>query len=121
MPLYEYKCDKCGLQFELIRKLADPPVTTCLKCGGSVRKLMSAPAIRFKGSGWYVTDYAKKDSAGSKPAPAKGSQDKAASGTSTGGDSGKATSKTSTQSTKSNSASSGASSAEKASSKKPSR
>ena len=82
---------------------------------------MSSSAIRFKGSGWYVTDYAKKDSAGAKPAPAKGPQDKAASGTSTGGDSGKPTSKTSTQSTKSNSASSGASSAEKASSKKPSR
>ena len=121
MPLYEYKCDKCGLQFELIRKLADPPVTTCSKCGGSVRKLMSSAAIRFKGTGWYVTDYAKKDSEGAKPAPAKGSQDKAASGTSTGGDSGKPTSKTSTQSTKSNSASSEASSAEKASSKNPSR
>ena len=120
MPLYEYKCDKCGLQFELIRKLADPPVTTCSKCGGSVRKLMSSPAIRFKGSGWYVTDYAKKGSAGSEPAPAKGSQDKAASGTSPGGDS-KAPSKKSTQSNKANSASSEASSAESASSRKHSR
>ena len=61
MPLYEYECDACGERFELIRKFSDPPVETCAKCGkGPVRRLISSPAIQFKGSGWYITDYAKK-------------------------------------------------------------
>jgi len=60
MPLYEYVCDACGKHFELIRKFSDPPVETCFSCGGPVRKLLSSPAIQFKGSGWYVTDYARK-------------------------------------------------------------
>jgi putative FmdB family regulatory protein len=62
MPLYEYECEACGHRFEQIRKFSDPPVDTCPKCGGHVRKLMSSPAIQFKGTGWYITDYAKKDS-----------------------------------------------------------
>ena len=61
MPLYEYRCNACGDQFELIRRFSDPPLEACPACGGSVRKLLSSPAIQFKGSGWYVTDYAKKD------------------------------------------------------------
>ena len=61
MPLYEYQCDKCG-RFELIRKFSDKPVTTCPTCGRKVNKLASAPAIQFKGTGWYVTDYARKSS-----------------------------------------------------------
>ena len=61
MPLYEYQCDACGARFELIRKFSDPPLTTCPKCGAeSVRKLVSSPAFQFKGSGWYITDYARK-------------------------------------------------------------
>ena len=64
MPLYEYECDECGRRFELIRKFSDPPVTNCTTCNGSVRKLFSSPAIQFKGTGWYVTDYARKPSAG---------------------------------------------------------
>ena len=60
MPLYEYACDACGKHFELIRKFSDPPVETCFSCGGPVRKLLSSPAIQFKGTGWYVTDYARK-------------------------------------------------------------
>ena len=64
MPLYEYQCDACGRRFELIRKFSDPPVTNCPTCDGSVRKLLSSPAIQFKGSGWYITDYARKPSAG---------------------------------------------------------
>jgi putative FmdB family regulatory protein len=61
MPLYEYQCDSCGARFELIRKFSDPPLTTCPTCGkDGVRKLISSPAFQFKGSGWYVTDYAKK-------------------------------------------------------------
>src|SRR3954464_15211844 len=61
MPLYEYHCDACGHRFEKIQKFSDPLVDTCPKCGGTVHKLMSSPAIQFKGSGFYITDYAKKD------------------------------------------------------------
>jgi putative FmdB family regulatory protein len=61
MPLYEYVCEQCGHQFEQIRKFSDPPLEECPKCGGKLRKLMSSPAIQFKGTGWYITDYAKKD------------------------------------------------------------
>jgi putative FmdB family regulatory protein len=63
MPLYEYECEQCAHRFERIRRFSDPPLETCPKCGGPVRKLMSSPAIQFKGSGWYITDYARKDSA----------------------------------------------------------
>ena len=59
MPLYEYECLKCGQRFEEIQKFSDAPVTEHPDCGGAVRKLLSAPAIQFKGSGWYVTDYAR--------------------------------------------------------------
>jgi putative FmdB family regulatory protein len=62
MPLYEYECDSCGHRFEVIQKFSDAPVEKCPKCGSTVHKLMSSPAIQFKGSGWYITDYAKKDS-----------------------------------------------------------
>ncbi|HNV01804.1 MAG TPA: zinc ribbon domain-containing protein [Vicinamibacterales bacterium] len=61
MPLYEYECASCGERFERILRVADPPVDRCPLCGeGPVTKLVSAPAVHFKGSGWYVTDYAKK-------------------------------------------------------------
>jgi len=60
MPLYEYECDTCGHRFEVIQKFSDGPVTECPKCKGVVRKLFSSPAIQFKGSGFYITDYAKK-------------------------------------------------------------
>jgi putative FmdB family regulatory protein len=80
MPLYEYECSVCGRRFELIQRFADPPVETCTACGqGPVHKLLSAPAVHFKGTGWYVTDYAKKTGAsavrtdagpGETPAPA---------------------------------------------------
>jgi putative FmdB family regulatory protein len=59
VPLYEYECEPCGHRFERIQKFADPPIETCPKCGGRVHKLISSPAIQFKGTGWYVTDYAK--------------------------------------------------------------
>ena len=61
MPLYEYQCPKCG-RFEVIRKFSDPALKKCPTCGKAVQKLASAPAIQFKGAGWYVTDYAKKSS-----------------------------------------------------------
>jgi putative FmdB family regulatory protein len=59
MPLYEYKCDVCG-RFEKIVQFSDPPLAACPTCGGTVQKLFSSPAIQFKGSGFYITDYAKK-------------------------------------------------------------
>ncbi len=67
MPLYEYRCRKCGKHLEKIQKFSDPPVKTCENCGGRLERLLSAPAIQFKGSGWYVTDYARKSS--SSPTP----------------------------------------------------
>jgi putative FmdB family regulatory protein len=64
MPLYEYECSACGHRFELIQRFADPPAEKCVACGqGPVHKLLSAPAVHFKGTGWYVTDYAKKSGA----------------------------------------------------------
>jgi putative FmdB family regulatory protein len=74
MPLYEYQCKKCKHTFEKIQSFSDPPIKKCPQCGGSVEKLLSAPAVQFKGTGWYVTDYASKGKA--KPAadaPAAGS------------------------------------------------
>lgn len=69
MPLYEYQCEQCKAHFEKIQKFSDPPLTRCEKCGGKVERLLSSPAIQFKGGGWYITDYARKPSAeGSKPA-----------------------------------------------------
>jgi len=61
MPLYEYQCDACGHRFEHIQKFSDPLLTVCPKCDGVLHKLVSSPAFQFKGTGWYVTDYAKKD------------------------------------------------------------
>jgi putative FmdB family regulatory protein len=62
MPLYEYQCKKCHHRFERIQKFSDPHVKKCPDCGGPVEQVLSAPAVQFKGSGWYVTDYAKKSS-----------------------------------------------------------
>ena len=77
MPLYEYECEACGHRFEHIhQRFSDPPIEKCPSCGGKVRKLLSSPAIQFKGSGFYITDYARKDqssgpkSDGSGKAPA---------------------------------------------------
>jgi putative FmdB family regulatory protein len=61
MPIYEYECQKCKTQVEAFQKMSDKPLTKCSKCGGRLEKLTSASAIQFKGSGWYVTDYAGKD------------------------------------------------------------
>src|SRR5574342_851804 len=71
MPLYEYECDR-GHRFERIVKFSDPPIDVCPECGAAAHKLMSSPAIQFKGSGWYITDYARKgetkDAKETKPA-----------------------------------------------------
>jgi putative FmdB family regulatory protein len=63
VPLYEYECTKCQHRFERIQRFSDPPVSECPLCSGAVFQLLSAPAIQFKGSGWYVTDYAGKSPA----------------------------------------------------------
>ena len=61
MPIYEYQCNACGQRFEQIQKFADAPIDVCPMCGkATVQRLLSAPAFQFKGSGWYITDYAKK-------------------------------------------------------------
>jgi len=60
MPIYEYECLKNKHRFEVMQKFSDPPITTCTVCGEPVQKILSAPAIQFKGSGWYITDYARK-------------------------------------------------------------
>jgi putative FmdB family regulatory protein len=96
MPLYEYECDACGRRFELIRKFSESELDACTLCGkGPVRRLMSSPAIQFKGTGWYITDYSSKgkaatESAGSSKTETKKSETgssetsaKADSGTST--------------------------------------
>ena len=72
MPLYEYQCRKCGHRFEKIQKFSDRMVKKCPDCGGVVEQMISAPAVQFKGSGWYVTDYAKKSQA---PASEGGSKE----------------------------------------------
>lgn len=87
MPLYEYQCDACGHRFELIQKFSDPPAELCVSCGGSVRKLLSSPAIQFKGSGWYITDYARKGS-GSKSETGAASPSSAGSSSEASGGSG---------------------------------
>jgi putative FmdB family regulatory protein len=98
VPLYEYQCPKCG-RFELIRKFSDEPVTACPTCGSEVQKLASAPAFHLKGTGWYVTDYAKKPSGeGGKPADAKSGEGKGDTGTS--GESKSGESKSDTKSSK---------------------
>jgi putative FmdB family regulatory protein len=88
MPLYEYQCESCEHRFEKIQKFSDPAPEACPKCGAPVRKLMSSPAIQFKGTGWYITDYAKKSSTDA----GKGGSGRSDSG----GDKGDSSSKTDT-------------------------
>src|SRR5689334_12834721 len=80
MPLYDYHCKKCGDTFEVMQKFSDAPLTTHEACGGDLEKLLSAPAFQFKGTGWYVTDYAR---GGNSPAKTNGkSESKSDSGSS---------------------------------------
>lgn len=61
VPIYEYECERCEHRFEVMQKFSDRPLRKCEKCGGPVHKVLSAPGLLFKGSGWYVTDYANSD------------------------------------------------------------
>lgn len=85
MPIYEYQCLSCGKRTELLQRFEDPPPAACPHCGGEVKKMFSAPAVQFKGSGWYVTDYAGKkggSGSGSKPEKSEGSSDSSSSSSS---------------------------------------
>lgn len=86
MPLYEYACEKCGDRFEVMQKFSEAPLTMHEKCGGPVHRLISAPALQFKGSGWYITDYAK---GGTSSPGDNGSAAKTEKSSSTEGSSGK--------------------------------
>jgi putative FmdB family regulatory protein len=77
MPLYEYECGRCGNRSEVIQRVGDPPPEGCSECGGELKRLLSAPAFQFKGTGWYVTDYARKGTPSGDGAQGAGS-DKAA-------------------------------------------
>jgi putative FmdB family regulatory protein len=79
MPMYEYKCAKCGGVFELIQKFSDEPLHEHPGCGGAVEKLVSVSALQFKGSGWYVNDYGKNGSGGKEKAKAESSDGKKSS------------------------------------------
>jgi putative FmdB family regulatory protein len=74
MPIYEYQCRKCQHRFERIQKFSEPPVRKCPKCGGPVEQLLHAPAVQFKGAGWYVTDYASKGTSKSDGAAKSGEE-----------------------------------------------
>jgi len=74
MPLYEYRCEACQQRFEVIRKFSDPELEVCTLCGKSpVTRLLSSPAIQFKGSGWYITDYSQKGKSGNSDSEGKSS------------------------------------------------
>jgi putative FmdB family regulatory protein len=72
MPLREYQCKKCKHRFEKIEKFSDKPLKKCPECGGPLEEVISAPAVQFKGSGWYVTDYARKGSTGTASSSSEG-------------------------------------------------
>ena len=99
MPLYEYQCDRDG-RFEVIRKFSDPPLKKCPTCGRPVQRLPSAPAIQFKGTGWYVTDYAKKGSGESGSKAGKAKSEEAKSGESKSSESKSSEGKSETKSAK---------------------
>ena len=127
MPIYEYRCQECGKTSELLQRMSDPPMAACPLCGGPVKKLISSPAVQFKGSGWYVTDYgSKKNDSGASGGPKShggksnegGSSSEGGSkeggGKSEGGGESKSAEKSSSSSSSSESSSSGSSGDSKA-------
>lgn len=77
MPIYDYRCKQCGHRFEKIQGFSDPEIKECPTCGGEVEKMITAPSVQFKGSGWYATDYAKKSGGSSSGSDGGGSGEKA--------------------------------------------
>jgi putative FmdB family regulatory protein len=92
MPIYEYRCEECGELTERLQRFDDPPLESCPECGGPVKKLISAPAFQFKGTGWYVTDYAR--SAGEGGSEGSGDKEKGAGGAESGSSSSSSSSST---------------------------
>jgi putative FmdB family regulatory protein len=135
MPIYEYECEACGNRFELIQKFSDPLVEICPKCGERrVHKLLSSPAIKFKGTGWYITDYAKKGGgesessksgeksetkAGDKSAPGKSDKSDRSSSADSSGSSAGSSSASDSSSSSGKSSSSSSSSASSSGDKAP--
>jgi putative FmdB family regulatory protein len=98
MPIYEYRCDRCDRKFEVLQKFSDKPLTTHQGCGGAVERLISTSALQFKGTGWYITDYAHKHSSPSEKSESNGN-----GSSSSNGGSAKSESKTATASSTSSS------------------
>lgn len=96
MPLYEYQCDSCGSVFEVMQKFSDNPLTVHEKCGGQVHRLLSAPALQFKGSGWYITDYARGAKSADNGSKSSESKTESSSKTESKSDSGTASTASST-------------------------
>lgn len=96
MPIYEYKCDDCQAEFEEWQKFSDPPVDKCPECGGKASRLISRSTFILKGTGWYVTDYARKDQSSASTAANNNSNKSSASETSGKGDSAKTSTKSDT-------------------------
>lgn len=95
MPLYEYQCQKCKVTHEAIQRFSEAPFTICEQCGGELRKLISSPAIQFKGAGWYVNDYGKSgsskgssssESSSSESSSSEASSKKSSEGSATSGE-----------------------------------
>ena len=121
MPLYEYRCDACNHQFEVIQKFSDAPIAVCPSCGGGpIGKLLSSPAIQFKGSGWYITDYPRKEQgrSGKGGESSKGDDSGQSAGSTSGESKGGESKSSESSSTSSTSPSSGASSSTAAADKK---
>jgi putative FmdB family regulatory protein len=116
MPLYEYACEVCGEVTEVLQRLADAPPSACPKCGGALRKMASAPALQFKGTGWYVTDYAGRGKKKQEALEASGGSGSSSSGSSS---SSSASSSSSSSTTSGSSSSSSTSSESKPSESKP--
>lgn len=97
MPLYEYICHRCGKRFEALQKFSDEPLKTHEECGGDAERVLSPPALQFKGSGWYVTDYAKRSSSGNGSSKSDGKTETKTETKSDSGSTAKTESKTSSE------------------------
>jgi putative FmdB family regulatory protein len=99
MPIYEYECTSCGTRTEVLQRVGAPPIDDCSECGGKMKRLLSAPAVQFKGTGWYVTDYARKKDTGngSRPKGDAGGGETGKKETKSGDTGGSDSSKTSTK------------------------
>jgi putative FmdB family regulatory protein len=98
VPIYEYECETCHDRFEVMQKFSDKPRKKCVKCGGPIHKILSAPALVFKGTGWYVTDYASPERKRAQKADAGGNGNGKGSGNSSSGSASSTASSTSSKS-----------------------